>query len=235
LSLRDTPLLAVLIDADNMSAKHADAIFLEIASMGEASIRRIYGDFQGGGPQGWTKEILASHAIIPHQQFAGATKRNASDIALVIDAMDILHSGRFDGFVIISSDSDFTRLASRIREQGIDVFGIGESKTPAALRKAYKKFILVENLVAADEQAATEKEKSNPPSKARPLLRSAIEAAGADGGWVPLGQVGKQLNANDPSFDPRAYGCPNLSTLARKAGTFEVKEIDNTLKIRTKT
>lgn len=217
-----------------MSAKHADAIFREIASIGEASIRRIYGDFQGGGPQGWTKEILAAQAIIPHQQFASATKRNASDIALVIDAMDILHSGRFDGFVIISSDSDFTRLASRIREQGVDVFGIGESKTPDALRKAYKKFILVENLVVSDEQTATDREKSNPPSKARPQIRSAIDTADQDGGWVSLSHVGKQLNASDPSFDPRAFGCPNLSTLARKAGTFEVKEIDNTLKIRSK-
>ncbi|MEY8826894.1 NYN domain-containing protein, partial [Sedimentitalea sp. XS_ASV28] len=115
------PLLAVLIDADNISAKYAEAMFEEIASLGEASIRRIYGDVAGGGPQGWTKDKLAALAIVPHQQFANTTGKNASDIALEIDAMDILHSGRFDGFVLISSDSDFTRLASRIREQGLDV------------------------------------------------------------------------------------------------------------------
>ena len=118
----DTKLLAVLIDADNISAKHAEAMFEEIASLGEASIRRIYGDFAGGGPQGWTKEKLAALAIVPHQQFAYTIGNNASYITLLIDAMDILHSGRFDGFVLISSDSDFTRLASRIREQGLDVF-----------------------------------------------------------------------------------------------------------------
>ena len=110
----------------NISAKFAEAMFEEIASFGEASIRRIYGDFAGGSPQGWNKEKLAALAIVPHQQFANTTGKNASDIALVIDAMDILHSGRFDGFVLISSDSDFTRLASRIREEGLDVFGIGE-------------------------------------------------------------------------------------------------------------
>ena len=142
------PLLAVLIDADNISAKYAEAMFEEIASLGEASIRRIYGDFAGGGPQGWSKDKLAALAIVPHQQFANTTGKNASDIALVIDAMDILHSGRFDGFVLISSDSDFTRLASRIREQGLDVFGMGMRKTPAAFVKACKRFIYVENLVA---------------------------------------------------------------------------------------
>jgi hypothetical protein len=141
------PLLAVLIDADNISAKYAEAMFDEIASLGEASIRRIYGDFAGGGPQGWTKDKLANLAIVPHQQFANTTGKNASDIALVIDAMDILHSGRFDGFVLISSDSDFTRLASRIREQGLDVYGMGMRKTPAAFVKACKRFIYVENLV----------------------------------------------------------------------------------------
>lgn len=112
------PLLAVLIDADNISAKHAEVMFEEIASLGEASIRRIYGDFSGGGPQGWSKDKLAAYAIVPHQQFANTTGKNASDIALVIDAMDILHSGRFDGFVLISSDSDFTRLASPYSRTG---------------------------------------------------------------------------------------------------------------------
>lgn len=161
------PLLAVLIDADNISAKHAEAMFEEIASLGEASIRRIYGDFSGGGPQGWSKEKLAAYAIVPHQQFANTTGKNASDIALVIDAMDILHSGRFDGFVLISSDSDFTRLASRIREQGLDVYGMGMRKTPAAFVRACKRFIYVENLL------------NEVPKPSRPRQKPAAHASSA--------------------------------------------------------
>jgi hypothetical protein len=141
----DTKLLAVLIDADNTSPQWAEAIFEEIASLGEASVRRIYGDFSSNYLKGWADK-LATLALVPHQQFANTTGKNSSDIALVIDAMDILHSGRFDGFVLISSDSDFTRLASRIREQGVDVYGIGQQKTPAAFRNACKRFIYVENL-----------------------------------------------------------------------------------------
>jgi len=167
------PLLAVLIDADNISAKHAEAMFEEIASLGEASIRRIYGDFSGGGPQGWSKEKLAAYAIVPHQQFANTTGKNASDIALVIDAMDILHSGRFDGFVLISSDSDFTRLASRIREQGLDVYGMGMRKTPAAFVRACKRFIYVENLL---------NEVPNPPrSKPKPAAHLSSATPGQAG------------------------------------------------------
>jgi len=231
---RNLPLLAVLIDADNISANHVDAIFNEIASFGDASIRRIYGDFQGGGPQGWTKEVLAEHAIIPHQQFTNVTKKNASDIALVIDAMDIMHSGRFNGFVIVSSDSDFTRLASRIREQGLDVYGIGEEKTPKPLRNAYKRFILVENLSNDDTNAEAADPKKAPPSKARPLILAAMQAVDKDAKWVALSSLGKQLNAVDPSFDPRNYGCRNLSTLLKEGKEFEVKEIDGALKVRAK-
>lgn len=124
-----SPRLAVLIDADNTSAKIVDGLFEEVAKIGEASVRRIYGDFSGTRSKAWA-DVLAKHAIIPQQQFAYTTGKNASDITLVIDAMDLLHSGRFDGFCLVSSDSDFTRLAARIREQGIDVFGFGEQKTP---------------------------------------------------------------------------------------------------------
>ena len=141
-----SPRLAVLIDADNTSARIADRLFEEIAKMGEASVRRIYGDFSRAAPEGWT-DILAKHAIIPHQQFAYITGKNASDIALVIDAMDLLHSGRFEGFCLVSSDSDFTRLAARIREQGLDVFGFGEQKTPESFRQACRRFIYTENLL----------------------------------------------------------------------------------------
>ena len=140
------PRLAVLIDADNTSAQWAEAIFEEVATIGEASVRRVYGDFSGTQLASWQRK-LAAHAVVPHQQFAYTKGKNSSDIALVIDAMDLLHSGLFDGFVLVSSDSDFARLASRVREQGLDVFGIGRQKTPESFRKACKRFIFIENLL----------------------------------------------------------------------------------------
>ncbi|KIC15510.1 MULTISPECIES: NYN domain-containing protein [unclassified Leisingera] len=224
------PLLAVLIDADNISAKYAEAMFEEIASFGEASIRRIYGDFAGGGPQGWNKEKLAALAIVPHQQFANTTGKNASDIALVIDAMDILHSGRFDGFVLISSDSDFTRLASRIREQGVDVFGMGMRKTPAAFVQACKRFIYVENLL--EEPAKTKpkpkKEEGNgnaPAELADPtkLVVRAMDAIGQEDEWFTLGQIGQYITAAFPDFDTRSYGKRKLSELIATLKLFETK------------
>src|SRR5205809_6433590 len=171
-----SPRLAVLIDADNHSAKIADGFFEEIAKIGEASVRRIYGDFSNVRSKGWA-DILSKHAIIPQQQFAYTTGKNASDITLVIDAMDLLHSGRFDGFCLVSSDSDFTRLASRLREQGADVFGFGEQKTPESFRQACRKFIYTENLLpeaqvsTADEGPA---KALQPPSAAIPILNKAM-------------------------------------------------------------
>ena len=147
----DEARLAVLIDADNTSAKWADAIFEEIATLGEASVRRIYGDFSGPQLRGWEKK-LAGLAVIPHQQFAYTKGKNSSDIALVIEAMDLMHTGRFDGFVLVSSDSDFARLASRLREQGLQVFGVGRRNTPEAFRKACKRFIFIENLLSDGEE-----------------------------------------------------------------------------------
>ena len=146
----DEPRLAVLIDADNTAAKWAAAIFKEIATLGEASVRRIYGDFSGTHLRSWEQK-LAGLAVIPQQQFAYTKGKNSSDIALVIDAMDLMHTGRFDGFVLVSSDSDFTRLAGRLREQGLQVFGIGKTNTPEAFRKACKRFIFVENLMGNEE------------------------------------------------------------------------------------
>nr|WP_278921819.1 NYN domain-containing protein [Pseudophaeobacter profundi] len=226
------PLLAVLIDADNISAKHAEVMFEEIASLGEASIRRIYGDFSGNGAQGWTKEKLAALAIVPHQQFANTTGKNASDIALVIDAMDILHSGRFDGFVLISSDSDFTRLASRIREQGVDVFGMGMRKTPAAFVKACKRFIYVENLTPeptkTSQKPKPQKEEAlvgapaqlEDPSK---LVKRAMDAINQDDEWFTLGQIGQYISAAAPDFDTRSYGKRKLSDLISTLKTFETR------------
>jgi hypothetical protein len=234
------PLLAVLIDADNISAKYSEAMFEEIASLGEASIRRIYGDFAGGGPQGWTKDKLAALAIVPHQQFANTTGKNASDIALVIDAMDILHSGRFDGFVLISSDSDFTRLASRIREQGLDVFGMGMRKTPAAFVKACKRFIYVENLLpdagkpkakpVRDEDSGQAPALLEDPTK---LVIRAMEAINQDDEWFTLGQIGQYITAANPDFDTRSYGKSKLSDLIATLKVFETRRGDgNQLQVR---
>ena len=146
------PRLAVLIDADNVPAGYAEAIFDEIASLGEASVRRIYGDWSATRLAAWARKVAAL-GLVADQQFSNTKGKNASDIGLVIAAMDFLHSGLFDGFVLVSSDSDFTRLAARIREQGLDVYGIGEKKTPEAFRMACKRFIYVENLGSDAEEA----------------------------------------------------------------------------------
>lgn len=220
-----SPRLAVLIDADNASAQIADGLFEEIAKIGEASVRRIYGDFSGTRSKGWADK-LQKHAIIPQQQFAYTTGKNASDITLVIDAMDLLHSGRFDGFCLVSSDSDFTRLAARIREQGADVFGFGEQKTPESFRQACRRFIYTENLrperaVSGKPQAAA-KPPLQPPSAALPILEKIIRQMDSEDGWVKLGSVGNQLANLASDFDPRTYGFAKLSDLVRKTGAFEV-------------
>lgn len=224
-----SPRLAVLIDADNTSAKIADGLFEEVAKIGEASVRRIYGDFSGTRSKAWA-DVLAKHAIIPQQQFAYTTGKNASDITLVIDAMDLLHSGRFDGFCLVSSDSDFTRLAARIREQGIDVFGFGEQKTPESFRQACRRFIYTENLLAGagkDGQDAASAAKSlQPVSAAVPLIKKVLAQEETEEGWVNLGTVGKQLLNLAPDFDPRTFGFRKLSDLIRKTNKFEVQQAE---------
>jgi uncharacterized LabA/DUF88 family protein len=218
--------LAVLIDADNASAKIAGRLFEEIAKIGEASVRRIYGDFSSQRLMPWA-DILAQHAIIPQQQFAYTAGKNASDIALVIDAMDLLHSGRFDGFCLVSSDSDFTRLASRIREQGLDVYGFGERKTPESFRQACRRFIYTENLLLP-EAPALGTEKANgvkplqAPSAAIQLIQKALSQVEGEEGWVSLGMLGQRLSSIATDFDPRTYGYRKLSDLVRNTGAFEV-------------
>ncbi|MEW9612715.1 NYN domain-containing protein [Shinella sp. S4-D37] len=220
-----SPRLAVLIDADNASAKIADGLFEEIAKIGEASVRRIYGDFSSARSKTWA-EILAKHAIIPQQQFAYTTGKNASDITLVIDAMDLLHSGRFDGFCLVSSDSDFTRLAARIREQGVDVFGFGEQKTPESFRQACRRFVYTENLLpsapANEVESTTAAKPLQQPSAAVPIIRKVIAQMESEDGWVPLGAVGTQLANLASDFDPRTYGFRKLSDLVRKTNAFEI-------------
>lgn len=243
------PRLCVLIDADNVPVSYAEAIFEEISGLGEASVRRIYGDWSAARLSGWAKQVTAL-GLVADQQFANTKGKNASDIGLVIAAMDFLHSGLFDGFVLVSSDSDFTRLASRIREQGLDVFGIGEKKTPEAFRMACKRFIYVENLgvteaeppvapakavaVAAavvPEAKATAKE---PPRKAVPLILQAMQKIEPDGDWYSMSEVGKLLMQATPDFDSRNYGSSKLSDLFRKLTQFELRSEGKALQVRRK-
>ena len=232
-----SPRLAVLIDADNTSAKIVDGLFEEIAKIGEASVRRIYGDFSHSRSKSWA-DTLSKHAIIPQQQFAYVTGKNASDITLVIDAMDLLHSGRFDGFCLVSSDSDFTRLAARIREQGVDVFGFGEHKTPESFRQACRRFVYTENLQAgaANSQDATAPSKPLlPVSSATAIIRKVINQMESEDGWVTLGEVGKQLANLASDFDPRTYGFRKLSDLVRKTDAFDIEHPKGgTIRIRKK-
>jgi uncharacterized LabA/DUF88 family protein len=221
-----SPRLAVLIDADNASAKIADGLFEEIAKIGEASVRRIYGDFSNARSKGWA-DILSKHAIIPHQQFAYTTGKNASDITLVIDAMDLLHSGRFDGFCLVSSDSDFTRLAARIREHGVDVFGFGEQKTPESFRQACRKFVYTENLrggTSNSQDVHSRAQPLQPPEAAVPIVQKIISQIESEDGWVTLGEVGRRLANLASDFDQRTYGFRNLSDLVRKTDAFDIDQ-----------
>ncbi len=237
MTTRNTERLAVLIDADNVPAKHAAEIFEEIATLGEAGLRRIYGDFSSGSPQGWSAQSLAEFAIVPHQQFANTTGKNSSDIALVIDAMDILHSGRFSGFVLVSSDSDFTRLASRIREQGLDVFGIGERKTPKAFVAACNRFIYIENIEKLETGVPQNKKSESSKTKhelnhAYQLIRNVVLNTNEPDGWASLAFVGSQLGKMYPDFDSRTYGHKRLSDLVRAIDRFEKSGTNGDLKIR---
>jgi hypothetical protein len=230
---------AVLIDADNTSPRIVAGLFEEIAKFGEASSRRIYGDFSSPRSKGWA-DVLQKYAIDPYQQFAYTTGKNASDIALVIDAMDLLHSGRFDGFCLVSSDSDFTRLASRLREEGADVYGFGARKTPESFRQACRRFIYTENLVpeAAASSASGESAPRplQPASAAVAILNKAIAQMDTEDGWVGLGVVGQRLANIASDFDPRSYGFRKLSDLVRGTGAFEMDQHDGrTVRIRAKT
>ncbi len=234
-----TDRLAVLIDADNVPAKHAAEIFEEIAILGEAGLRRIYGDFSNSSPQGWNANTLVEFAIVPHQQFANTKGKNASDIALVIDAMDILHTGRFDGFVLVSSDSDFTRLASRIREQGLDVFGIGERKAPKAFVAACKRFIYIENIEKESCEAKStgknsKKYKKQSLNHAFQLIRNAVKNTNDPDGWATLPFVERQLGKIYPDFDPRSYGYAKLCDLVRGMGRFDEADANGNFRIRCK-
>ena len=236
----DRPLLAVLIDADNTSPRYAGAILEEIAAIGEASVRRCYGDFSSQQMAGWNK-VQSEHGLVPLHSPAYTVGKNSSDIALVIDCMDLMHTGRFDGFVLVSSDSDFTRLASRIREQGLDVYGIGQQKTPEAFRRVCKRFIFLENIGAmapapkptppGAKPAAPEKPEPAPAAprttapltEARDLILRAMDAIGQEDEWFALGPLGQYITAANPDFDTRTYGKKKLSDLVQDLRIFETK------------
>lgn len=219
--------LAVLIDADNTSPRIVKGLFEEIAKYGEASARRIYGDFSDQRLRSWA-DVLQSYAIDPFQQFAYTKGKNASDIALVIDAMDLLHSGRFDGFCLVSSDSDFTRLASRLREQGADVYGFGAQKTPESFRQACRRFIYTENLEQQAQQPSVNSAPKSPslktPQDATPIIKRALSQIESEDGWARLGAVGQQLSNLVSDFDVRTYGSRKLSDLVRETKDFDLED-----------
>ncbi len=238
---RDRPLYAVLIDADNVPAKFADAILKEVTSFAEPALRKVYGDWSGTKLNGW-KKVLSEHGLVAYQETANTTQKNASDIGMVIDAMDILHGGRLDGFVLVSSDSDFTRLASRIREHGLDMIGMGQKKTPPSFVNACQRFVYLENLDETETKTAgdgsgSEAEpdrsaKKENPTKAIPLIIGAMEKINSDDDWYALGQLGQYITRDTPDFDPRTYGKKKLSDLIAGLSRFETKKIGTQLHVR---
>jgi len=218
--------LAVLIDADNAQASVIQELLAEVSRYGTATIKRAYGDWTTQNLRGW-KDLLHKLAIQPIQQFAYTTGKNSTDASLIIDAMDVLHTGSVDGFCVVSSDSDFTRLATRIREAGLVVYGFGERKTPEPFVAACDKFIYTEILRAKPEEqkeAEVVVEVAELP-KLKPMILTALEATARDDGWSTLSALGSQLTRNHPSFDPRNYGVAKLGELMRKQVYLEVKEV----------
>lgn len=213
--------LAVLIDADNAQASIVIELLREISSLGTATVRRAYGDWTTTNLRSW-KDVLHLAAIQPIQQFSYTTGKNSTDSSLIIDAMDLLHARNVDGFCIVSSDSDFTRLAARIREAGLSVYGFGEKKTPNPFVAACDKFIYTE-LLRPQEEKLVPDEGSN--KKLESLISTAINATVRDDGWASLSAVGNMLVKNDPSFDHRTYGFVKLGDLVRKQTYLETKEV----------
>lgn len=236
--------LALLIDGDNVSPKIIDGLLAETASYGTASVKRIYGDWTKPNLNGW-KDCLLEHSIQPVQQFAYTIGKNATDGAMIIDAMDLLYTGRFSGFCIVSSDSDFARLAARIREQGVTVYGFGERKTPRPFITACDKFVYFDVLNTHEGKQRKARENtdpltlatlngpaSNPNSKndalnaaAIEMLIKAIDATAEDDGEANLARVGSHLAKQAPDFDARNYGFPRLSDLVEASGIAEVKRV----------
>jgi uncharacterized LabA/DUF88 family protein len=238
MATENTARLAVLIDADNAQSSITEGLLAEVAKYGTAHVKRAYGDWTAQNLRGWKDQLLAQ-SIQPIQQFAYTTGKNATDAAMVIDAMDLLYSGRFDGFCLVSSDSDFTRLAARLRESGMTVYGFGERKTPKPFVAACDKFIYVENLRFAEEddqdvvsgtgggRQAKRKQATAAQLKGDAavvsLLRNAVEAASDDDGWAALSAIGNIITNQRPDFDSRSYGYGKLSDLIKATTLFEIE------------
>jgi hypothetical protein len=220
----DSDCLAVLIDADNAQPGVIGELLAEVASYGTATVKRAYGDWTTPQLGRW-KDVLHVHAIQPVQQFSYTSGKNATDSALIIDAMDLLHGGRVDGFCLVSSDSDFTRLATRIREAGLVVYGFGERKTPKPFVAACDKFIYTEILRRPGADVAGAVAGGSGAGELGPALHAAIAAVDQEDGWAPLGQVGTLLLKHDPSFDPRNFGFKKLSDLVRAQEGLELKTV----------
>ena len=224
--------LAVLIDADNVPPRLINGILEEIAKYGTPTFKRIYADWTKPHVAGW-KAVLLDHAISPVQQYSYTTGKNSSDSALIIDAMDILYTGRVDGFCVVSSDSDFTRLAARLREAGMKVFGMGEQKTPSPFRAACDKFIYIEILeqpeastkqIKLSDLRKKEKVISKTDKNLVNLITSSINDIADENGWAFLGDLGNMLLKRRPDFDPRNYGFVKLLQLIRSLRIFEIDE-----------
>ncbi|MFG1366003.1 NYN domain-containing protein [Xanthobacter versatilis] len=243
MAIDSTGTLALLIDGDNATPKIITGLLAEIANYGTASVKRIYGDWTKPNLNGW-KECLLEHSIQPVQQFAYTTGKNATDGAMIIDAMDLLYTGRFSGFCIVSSDSDFARLAARIREQGVIVYGFGERKTPRPFITACDKFVYFDVLNTAGEQKEAEAVAAPKATAAKPapakaaldraaldMLAKAVTASADEDGRANLARVGAHLAKQSPDFDARNYGFPRLSDLVEASGTVEVERIGENPKI----
>jgi hypothetical protein len=223
-------MIAMLIDGDNAQPSLIREILAEVSKYGLTTVRRIYGDWTTPNMNGW-KETLQDNAIQPVQQFRHTIGKNATDSAMIIDAMDILHSGVVDGFCLVSSDSDYTRLATRIRERGVFVMGLGQKKTPTAFTNACDVFVFTENLAppkkqttAVVKQAATAAA-AVPATAALPLIKKAFQLCVQDDGWASLSSMGARLRSLDPSFDHRTFGCSSLRALVTKLpGAIDMRE-----------
>lgn len=225
--------LAVLIDGDNIPSAHVKEMMEEIAKYGNPTIKRIYGDWTKPSLSKW-KNMLLQHAITPIQQYGYTTGKNATDSAMIIDAMDILYSGKVNGFCIVSSDSDFTRLATRLREAGMQVIGIGEKKTPNPFIVSCDKFIYIEILKGQSQPKESEEEKEVEKDsfekithKVIKLISDSITDLSDDDGWAFLGDVGGLIQKKQPNFDPRNYGFQKLTPLISSIGRFEVEQREN--------
>ncbi len=225
----DNSRLAVLIDADNTSPKLIKEMFEELAGYGTITVKRAYGDWTNQHLTGW-KEHLLANAISPQQQFAYTTGKNATDSALIIDAMDLLYSGNVEGFAIVSSDSDFTPLATRLRESGKRVIGVGQRKTPKAFVEACERFVFLEVLGRGDttptETTPAETTRDDQPRPIQSVLTKAMNKVDSDDDdWVSLSALGNHINRTDPSFDARSYDFAKLGDLVKAQPFIETKTV----------